>query len=77
VLLVHDIFRFHWFSSLCVYLLIDLFNQELFHGPTFAFKDVALQMLGNFFEYFLSTGSNGGRLAVLGATSGDTGSAAI
>lgn len=52
-------------------------QQELFHGPTFAFKDVALQMLGNFFEYFLQTGSNGGRLAVLGATSGDTGSAAI
>lgn len=50
---------------------------ELFHGPTFAFKDVALQMLGNFFEYFLETGSNDGRLAVLGATSGDTGSAAI
>lgn len=50
---------------------------ELFHGPTFAFKDVALQMLGNFFEYFLETRSNGGRLAVLGATSGDTGSAAI
>ncbi|KAL3765023.1 hypothetical protein ACHAW5_004282 [Stephanodiscus triporus] len=50
---------------------------ELFHGPTFAFKDVALQILGNFFEYFLSTGSNNGRLAVLGATSGDTGSAAI
>jgi threonine synthase len=42
-----------------------------------AFKDVALQMLGNIFEYFLATGSNGGRLAVLGATSGDTGSAAI
>jgi len=34
-------------------------------------------MLGNFFEYFLSTGSNSGRLAVMGATSGDTGSAAI
>ena len=34
-------------------------------------------MLGNFFEYFLETGSNGGRMAVLGATSGDTGSAAI
>lgn len=50
---------------------------ELFHGPTFAFKDVALQMLGNFFEYFLETGSNGGHLTVLGATSGDTGSAAI
>jgi len=55
----------------------DHFVLELFHGPTFAFKDVALQMLGNFFEYFLSTGSNEGRLAVLGATSGDTGSAAI
>ena len=50
---------------------------ELFHGPTFAFKDVALQMLGGFFEYFLKKGMNGGRLAVLGATSGDTGSAAI
>jgi len=50
---------------------------ELFHGPTFAFKDVALQMLGNFFEYFLLTGSNSGRLTILGATSGDTGSAAI
>jgi len=50
---------------------------ELFGGPTFAFKDLALQILGNFFEYFLSTGSNDGRLAVLGATSGDTGSAAI
>jgi len=55
----------------------DHYVLELFHGPTFAFKDVALQMLGNFFEYFLETGSNGGRLAVLGATSGDTGSAAI
>jgi threonine synthase len=52
-------------------------KQELFHGPTFAFKDVALQMLGNFFEYFLETGSNDRRMAVLGATSGDTGSAAI
>ena len=41
--------------------LIDVnghFVLELFHGPTFAFKDVALQMLGNFFEYFLSTGKN-------------------
>ena len=61
----------------CTDLTIATHPQELFHGPTFAFKDVALQMLGNFFEYFLSTGSNDGRLAVLGATSGDTGSAAI
>eukprot|EP00546_Thalassionema_frauenfeldii_P009933 CAMPEP_0178920752 /NCGR_PEP_ID=MMETSP0786-20121207/15175_1 /TAXON_ID=186022 /ORGANISM="Thalassionema frauenfeldii, Strain CCMP 1798" /LENGTH=513 /DNA_ID=CAMNT_0020594845 /DNA_START=49 /DNA_END=1590 /DNA_ORIENTATION=- len=68
------------FRSEDVTPLIDVGGHsilELFHGPTFAFKDVALQMLGNFFEYFLETGSNGGRLAVLGATSGDTGSAAI
>jgi threonine synthase len=48
---------------------------ELFHGPTAAFKDVALQFLGNLFEYLLER--NGGRLNILGATSGDTGSAAI
>lgn len=68
------------FRSPDVTPLVDVnghYVLELFHGPTFAFKDVALQMLGNFFEYFLETGSNGGRLAVLGATSGDTGSAAI
>jgi threonine synthase len=48
---------------------------ELFHGPTLAFKDVALQLLGNLFEYLLER--DGGRLNILGATSGDTGSAAI
>ncbi|MFA7587627.1 MAG: threonine synthase, partial [Novosphingobium sp.] len=48
---------------------------ELFHGPTLAFKDVALQLLGLFFEEFLArTGEN---LTIVGATSGDTGSAAI
>jgi len=56
---------------------------ELFHGPTFAFKDVALQFVGNLFEYFLvrrnkGKGSEGrDHLTVIGATSGDTGSAAI
>ncbi len=86
----------------------NLHVLELFHGPTFAFKDVALQLLGNLFEYFLrrknekvSGGGDGGgdgsgdagagaraegqqqqqqrrhRLTVIGATSGDTGSAAI
>lgn len=58
---------------------------ELFHGPTFAFKDVALQFLGNLFEYFLSRrnankapdAKDRERLTVVGATSGDTGSAAI
>ncbi len=48
---------------------------ELFHGPTAAFKDVALQLLGNLFEYVLQR--DGGRLNIVGATSGDTGSAAI
>ncbi len=48
---------------------------ELFHGPTLAFKDVALQFLGNLFAYIL--GKRGGKLNILGATSGDTGSAAI
>lgn len=48
---------------------------ELFHGPTLAFKDVALQLLGQLFERFL-TGSDQ-QLTIVGATSGDTGSAAI
>lgn len=55
---------------------------ELWHGPTFAFKDVALQLLGNLFEYFLARknahdGEGTHTITVLGATSGDTGSAAI
>ena len=48
---------------------------ELFHGPTLAFKDVALQFLGNLFEYVL--GETGGEMNIVAATSGDTGSAAI
>jgi threonine synthase len=48
---------------------------ELFHGPTLAFKDVALQLLGNLFEYLLR--ERGERMNIVGATSGDTGSAAI
>ncbi|KAK4992546.1 threonine synthase [Elasticomyces elasticus] len=61
----------------------NLHLLELFHGPTFAFKDVALQFLGNLFEYFLirrnksKTGTEREYLTVIGATSGDTGSAAI
>ncbi|KAJ3262969.1 threonine synthase [Chytriomyces hyalinus] len=56
---------------------------ELHHGPTFAFKDVALQFVGNLFDFFLSrpppptTSHKSTRIAVLGATSGDTGGAAI
>ena len=48
---------------------------ELFHGPTLAFKDVALQLLGLLFERFLAR--RDGPLTIIGATSGDTGSAAI
>ena len=48
---------------------------ELFHGPTLAFKDFALQFLGNLLDYFLAKRKQ--RVVVLGATSGDTGSAAI
>jgi threonine synthase len=48
---------------------------ELFHGPTLAFKDVALQLLGLLFEEFLGRGNE--NLTIVGATSGDTGSAAI
>ena len=48
---------------------------ELFHGPTLSFKDFALQVLGGLFEHVLER--KGQRLTVVGATSGDTGSAAI
>ncbi len=53
----------------------DLYILELFHGPTLAFKDIALQLLGNLFEYELK--KSGGFMNIIGATSGDTGSAAI
>jgi threonine synthase len=48
---------------------------ELFHGPTLAFKDVAMQLIGGFFEASLKR--SGRHLTIVGATSGDTGSAAI
>jgi threonine synthase len=48
---------------------------ELFHGPTLAFKDIAMQLLGNFYEYYLSKSSK--KINVIVATSGDTGAAAI
>lgn len=67
------------FAHSAVTPLVQLDEQhwvlELFHGPTLAFKDVALQMLGLLFEEFLSREE--GSLTIVGATSGDTGSAAI
>ncbi|MFW2850660.1 threonine synthase [Sphingomonas sp. TX0543] len=53
----------------------DRWLLELFHGPTLAFKDVALQLLGLLFEKFLAGSDR--HLTIVGATSGDTGSAAI
>ena len=53
----------------------DLWVMELFHGPTLAFKDMAMQVLGRLFDHFLAKRSK--RITIVGATSGDTGSAAI
>ncbi|KAH8700391.1 threonine synthase [Talaromyces proteolyticus] len=61
----------------------NLYLLELFHGPSYSFKDCALQFLGNLFEYLLvrknqgKQGKDRHHLTVVGATSGDTGSAAI
>ncbi|KAJ5991785.1 threonine synthase [Penicillium sp. IBT 35674x] len=61
----------------------NLHVLELFHGPSYSFKDCALQFLGNLFEYLLvrknhgKVGKERHHLSVVGATSGDTGSAAI
>ncbi|MEI5688150.1 threonine synthase [Sphingomonas kyungheensis] len=67
------------FSHAAVTPLVQLDHDrwllELFHGPTLAFKDVALQLLGLLFERFLAGSDR--HLTVVGATSGDTGSAAI
>ncbi|WP_287999464.1 threonine synthase, partial [Acidiphilium sp.] len=53
----------------------SLFVLELFHGPTLAFKDLALQVAGRLFDHVLSARDE--RVTIVGATSGDTGSAAI
>lgn len=53
----------------------NFFISELFWGPTYAFKDLALQFLGNLLEYYIVKENK--KINILGATSGDTGSAAI
>jgi threonine synthase len=58
-----------------VQLADNEFLLELFHGPTLAFKDLALQVLGRLFDHLLA--KRGERVTIVGATSGDTGSAAI
>lgn len=75
--LVHEAYA--RFAHKAVTPLIELDQKtwllELFHGPTLAFKDVALQLLGLLFDHMLA--KRGARITVVGATSGDTGSAAI
>ena len=64
-------------SGTCPLVQIDecTWLLELFHGPTLAFKDVAMQLLGDLFEHVLAARDE--RITIVGATSGDTGSAAI
>lgn len=63
--------------AVCPLTQIDdgLFVLELFHGPTLAFKDVAMQLLGRLMDHALK--ARGARATIVGATSGDTGSAAV
>ena len=56
-------------------LEVDLWLMELFHGPTLSFKDYPMQLIGRLFEHVLT--QKGERVTIVGATSGDTGSAAI
>lgn len=67
------------FESPEVTPLVDIGNDhfllELFHGPTLAFKDIAMQVLGDLFEYELKRRATS--VTVIGATSGDTGAAAV
>ncbi|WP_243372683.1 threonine synthase [Microvirga solisilvae] len=64
-------------TAVCPLTQLDdnLFLLELFHGPTLAFKDVAMQLLGRLMDHVLK--ARGARATIVGATSGDTGSAAV
>ncbi|MBX2833923.1 MAG: threonine synthase [Micavibrio sp.] len=62
-------------AHLRTYMDDKIHIMEQFHGPTIAFKDVALQLLGHLFDHTLK--KRGRRMTIVGATSGDTGSAAI
>jgi threonine synthase len=77
--LAHATYGPHFFTHPDIAPLIqiedNLWIMELFHGPTLAFKDYALQLLGNLFDYILEKRNE--RVTIIGATSGDTGSAAI
>lgn len=65
----------HTATTPLVQIAPNRFILELFHGPTLAFKDVAMQLLARMMDHVLA--QRGGRATIVGATSGDTGSAAI
>lgn len=75
--MIHDAYAGFRHPAVCPLTQIgdNLFVLELFHGPTLAFKDVAMQLLGRLMDHTL--GLRGQRATIVGATSGDTGSAAI
>lgn len=75
--LVRDAYRNfrHQATAPVIQLDHDQWLLELFHGPTLAFKDFALQLLGRLLDHVLSR--RGEKVVIMGATSGDTGSAAI
>jgi threonine synthase len=75
--ILHDAYADFGHPAIVPLIQLDtsLFVQELFHGPTLAFKDMALQVLGRLFDHILSARDQ--RVTIVGATSGDTGSAAI
>ena len=75
--LVHDTYKVFEVNDVVELVELEKNRQvlELFHGPTLAFKDVAMQLLGSLLDHFAK--EQGKKIAVLGATSGDTGAAAI
>jgi len=75
--MIHEAYAGFRHPAICPLTQIgdNLFVLELFHGPTLAFKDVAMQLLGRLMDHVL--GLRGQRATIVGATSGDTGGAAI
>ncbi|MFD2249032.1 threonine synthase [Pseudochelatococcus lubricantis] len=75
--MIRDAYATFRHDAVCPLVQLDdnLFLLELFHGPTLAFKDVAMQLLGRLMDHALK--QRGRRATIVGATSGDTGSAAI
>jgi threonine synthase len=75
--MIEDAYATFRHPAVCPLTQLDdnLFLLELFHGPTLAFKDVAMQLLGRLMDHVLR--ARGARATIVGATSGDTGSAAV